>query len=64
MSTDDFISKLADFIEANSKDEAVAMLAKSLIATARTDNTPNLEYEDELRRVQITLTEQGQRALH
>jgi len=64
MSTDDFISKLADFIEANSKDEAVAMLAKSLIATARTDNTPNLEYEDELGRVQITLTEQGQRALH
>jgi hypothetical protein len=64
VNTDDFINQIADFIEANSKEEAVAVLSKSLIAIARTDNNPNLEYKDELGRVGITLTEQGQRALH
>jgi len=64
MATDDFISNLADFIEANSKEEAVAVLAKSLIAIARTDNSLSLEYEDTLGRVEITLAELGQRALH
>jgi len=64
MATDDFISNLADFIEANSKEEAVAVLAKSLIAIARTDNALSLEYEDTLGRVEITLAELGQRALH
>jgi len=64
MTTDDFISNLADFIEANSKEEAVTVLAKSLIAIARTDNTFSLEYEDALGRVEITLAEQGQRPLH
>jgi len=64
MKTDDFISQLADFIEANSKEEAVAVLSKSLIAIARTDNNPKLEYVDELGGVVITLAEQGQRPLH
>jgi len=64
VNTDDFISHIADFIEANSKEEAVVVLSKSLIAIARTDNNPSLEYADELGRVEIALTEQGQRALH
>lgn len=63
-STDDFISKLADFIEANSKEDAVAVLSKSLIAIARTDNSTSLEYVDELGEVTISLADSGRRSLH
>ncbi len=64
MTIDDFVIHLADFIEANSKDEAVEILSKSLIAIARTDNRHNLGYEDELGRVDISLAESAKRELH
>lgn len=64
MDTNDFVTQLADFIQANSKDDAIALLSKSLIAIARTQTTSNLEYEDERGRVEITLKDLGKRELH